>query len=395
MSYVFTNAGAMDPRSITTFGVSSKEGKAPIGFFGTGLKYAIAVLLRLKCNITIHTGGEIYTFDTQSTRIRVNDFDIVTMNGEPLGFTTELGKTWEMWQAFRELACNAVDENGDYYETNEPFVRSHDHTTIIVEGAAFASAWADRHTVILDTARKNLLHEGENIDIYSGRTEYVYYRGVRIAKLDKTDYTFNIKRGVDLTEDRTCKYQFQITDTVSSELCRNVEDRAIITDFVTKGRTDGWLGELAYHAAPSETFKDVVGELIRKFHPTLNVSAKTLVQRGDLGSFLVDETSKLDRIDRDRLKTAIAFCVKLGHPVNEYPIVVSGCMGPSLLGMAEKNVIYISTRTFSMGTKMLAGTLLEEYWHLKHDVRDETRTMQNLLIDIICSLGERITKKAL
>ena len=63
--------------------------------------------------------------------------------------------------------------------------------------------------------------------------------------------------------------------------------------------------------------------------------------------------------------------------------------------MAEKNVIYISTRTFSMGTKMLAGALLEEYWHLKHDVRDETRTMQNLLIDIICSLGERITKKAL
>jgi hypothetical protein len=44
---------------------------------------------------------------------------------------------------------------------------------------------------------------------------------------------------------------------------------------------------------------------------------------------------------------------------------------------------------------MVAGTLIEEYLHLKHGIVDETRQMQNFLIDTICSLGERITKKLL
>lgn len=43
---IFRNAGTIDPKSITTFGVSSKENPGAIGFFGTGLKYALAILLR-------------------------------------------------------------------------------------------------------------------------------------------------------------------------------------------------------------------------------------------------------------------------------------------------------------------------------------------------------------
>ncbi len=57
MSFViFRNKGVIDPSSITTFGVSSKENPGAIGFFGTGLKYAIAILLREGCDITIHAG---------------------------------------------------------------------------------------------------------------------------------------------------------------------------------------------------------------------------------------------------------------------------------------------------------------------------------------------------
>lgn len=38
----FHNPGELDPRLITTFGVSIKESTNPIGYFGTGLKYALA-----------------------------------------------------------------------------------------------------------------------------------------------------------------------------------------------------------------------------------------------------------------------------------------------------------------------------------------------------------------
>src|SRR5437867_1027619 len=97
--FVFENPGVIDPRSITTFGVSSKDNASKaIGFFGTGLKYAIAILLRNGCGITIYSGGKKYTFGVFKEEIRNDTFQIVTMNNVKLGFTTELGKTWEMWQ---------------------------------------------------------------------------------------------------------------------------------------------------------------------------------------------------------------------------------------------------------------------------------------------------------
>ena len=153
--YIFQNPGIIDPRSITTFGVSSKESKNPIGFFGTGLKYAISVLLRLNCQVTIHSGACTYTFDVENTRIRVNDFNLVRMSTAgaapvPCGFTTELGKTWAAWQAFRELACNALDEAGTYWATNDTTVTpAPNATTVIVTGENFAPAWAERDQIIL------------------------------------------------------------------------------------------------------------------------------------------------------------------------------------------------------------------------------------------------------
>ena len=63
-------------------------------------------------------------------------------------------------------------------------------------------------------------------------------------------------------------------------------------------------------------------------------------------------------------------------------------LGNEVLGQAKNGNIYISERTFHMGTKMLAGTLFEEFLHLEHHLYDESREMQNYLIDVIMSLGE-------
>jgi len=42
----FENDGEIDLRAISQFGINVKTGDSPIGFFGTGLKYALAVLMR-------------------------------------------------------------------------------------------------------------------------------------------------------------------------------------------------------------------------------------------------------------------------------------------------------------------------------------------------------------
>lgn len=143
---VFRNRGLIDTRAITTFGISAKDpsNANPIGYFGTDLKYAIAVLLRRQIPITIMSGLEVLRFEVRSDVVRSKPFEMVCMNGNPIGFTTDLGKNWELWQAFRELYSNCIDEFGKteaegYFP--EPL---HGVTQIVVESDMFVELFVNR-----------------------------------------------------------------------------------------------------------------------------------------------------------------------------------------------------------------------------------------------------------
>ena len=392
-TFIFQNAGVMDPRAITTFGVSSKENDSAIGYFGTGLKYAIAVLLRLKCEVTIWTGGQKYEFTTQKTRIRVNEFDIVHMNGEPLAFTTELGKNWEAWQALRELACNALDENGKFLEQTYTVGLLPTDTSILVSGKAMEEAWTEKDKIFL---QRCLLETSRGVEIHKGQSNWIFYKGVRILKLPiPAKYTYNFTTPVELTEDRTAKNEF---DVMWRRMCaiKSLRNRDILKDILTARKEDFHEGSIEFSGSyGDDPFQEVVAELYKQFHPTLNLSALELMRTKDISTFVTDETKFLDSMDQQRLKIAVAFCKRIGYNVDEYPIIVSSHLGKDVMGLAQNGRIYIAKLTFDQGTKRLVGTLIEEFMHLKYDVRDCTRSMQNLLIDHICSLGERITKRPL
>src|SRR5690554_6101264 len=139
MTLAFHNPGVLDSRLITLFGASVKPNSTnPIGFFGTGLKYAIAVTLRLGGKIELHAGGETITISQQTTAIRDKQFSTIFMRDSKgstmLGFTTELGKTWEPWMAYRELLCNALDEGGgvDVVQDNSYHELAPNSTTILI-----------------------------------------------------------------------------------------------------------------------------------------------------------------------------------------------------------------------------------------------------------------------
>ena len=117
----FANAEPIDLRAVTTMGVHVKPtNDSPIGYFGTGLKYAIATLLRNGHQIDIWANGQRNYFSTHDEEIRGTTFKLIYLNGERLGFTTNLGKNWELWQAYRELESNVRDENGQSGEKEDP-----------------------------------------------------------------------------------------------------------------------------------------------------------------------------------------------------------------------------------------------------------------------------------
>ena len=231
---VFRNSGVIDIRSITTFGVSSKETANAIGYFGTGLKYAIAILLREGCEITIYAGAQKLEFSKRAERIRVDDFEIVTMNGEPLGFTTELGKNWQLWQAFRELYCNCTDEHGEIYEAYSydlaDFTPKENETAILVSGEPFRDVWSMRSEIILSSEP---FIKTEWCNIHHGMTNYIFYRGIRVAELPRLSlFTYDIQSKLTLTEDRTPADPWFVDYYVKQALL-SLEDKTTIKRIVT------------------------------------------------------------------------------------------------------------------------------------------------------------------
>lgn len=393
MQIVFRNKGTIDPRSITTFGISSKDNDSAIGYFGTGLKYAIAILLREGCNITVHTGGETYQFGTERQRVRVDDFTFVTMNGEPLSFTTELGKNWKAWQAIRELWCNCLDEHGEAFSSeyfdDQP---SADETVVVVSGREAAEAWSVRDTIILPTKP---LVVTDQVEIHPGQSRYVYYKGVRVHELGNPSlYTYNLTGHVDLTEDRTLLHP-SLAGWYVAKGVSHLSDEKMLKKLLTASKEWFEHGLDFGSVYASNEFSEVVISMARRQVPGLSQSAKSCVRFDDNELLDLLPRMELGKVDAVRLAKAITFAQAIGFKVDDYEIVIIEHLGEGVLGRAANDKIYLSKTVFMQGTKMVAGTLIEEFIHLRHKLYDETRSMQNFLFDTIVSIGEQITGEPL
>ncbi len=384
---IFENEGEIDIRAIKTFGVSVKTGDNPIGFFGTGLKYAIAILLRHGHSITIQTGLETYDFGVSKAVIRGADFQIVTMNGEELGFTTDVGKNWKLWMAYRELHCNCVDEGGTVVEKISAPESEQDVTRVIVGGEEFDQVHRRRREFLLSTEPTIL---AARVHVHSGEAKSVFYRGIRVQELSgRSKFTYNVKDQIDLTEDRTVKYDWEITNAVAATILQS-QDRDFVRDCILA--EEGYLENgLNYHStigvAPGEVFLDVVGELSKDKVARISLSALTAYKNATQSKFAPAEMT-LTRTQQAMLDRALGICTRFDFDIDNYEVTVVESLGSGVLGMAAEGNIYIAHMAFDKGTKCVAGTLIEEYVHLKHDLGDCTRGLQDFLLDRMMSLME-------
>lgn len=109
----FCNPGKVPLNAFKLLGASTKRGDATkIGFFGTGLKYSIALLLREKIPFKVYIGKKEVKFDVISTKFSGIKFDVITVDGEKTSLTTDAGIDWLPWYAVREIYTNALDEGG-------------------------------------------------------------------------------------------------------------------------------------------------------------------------------------------------------------------------------------------------------------------------------------------
>ncbi len=382
----FQTPGLIDPRCISTIGVSVKEHDNPIGRFGTGLKYAIAIILRSGGEISIWRGLEEFRFTARPVQIRGKDVQVVYMNDLELGFTTHLGSHWQMWQAFRELYCNTLDEEGAHLVGE--LAPAAGQTTTVVQLEEFANCARNMGDHILITEP---VHPGIHASFHPGPSRSIFYKGVKVGSIESEHpcrFAVNIHGHLDLTEDRTLKGAWQVYSYIAQEISGS-RDAQFIEQFVGADR------EYAEHGMdvdwpglkPSPEFMTVVENLARDTSRPMNPSALKKFRAHAPAPRPIQ--AELTGHEQQMLAQSIATCRSLRFPVDEYRITIVDSLGPRILGRAirEDREILIARECFEIGEGMLASTLIEEWAHIKHGFNDCTREMQNWLFNSLLNLG--------
>jgi len=385
MTVSFTNKGLIDLKAVKTFGASSKETSNAIGFFGTGLKYAIAILLREGCEVELLRGAKRHKFSVRKTKIRVDHFDLIYMDDEPLAFTTELGKTWELWQAFRELLCNAIDEGGHVSQGRVSPTAG--HTSLVVTGDAFDTVYATRSSIMLVDSPDLVLR---GVEVLNRRSDYLYFRGVRVMELEHPSrMTYNITQKIDLTEDRTVRYSWQALSILKVCVATSTD-----VEFIKRVLTAGEetfehkfdFGDLS--TSPGSVFLHT-SELVQGTE-NVNASAMRILRKALRNQLEESDSTVLAGVPAQQLERALAFCTDIGFKPAKVPIIVVEELDENAKSLVSTGKVFLSSNAFVEGTRPLTLILIDAL--LRHEMGTFTTGDQRAdrLTTMLTSLGEKL-----
>lgn len=397
---VFKNKGNMDLTAITTFGISAKENENPIGFFGTGLKYAIAILMREDQGLSLVIDGKCYGFVKVENTFRGKTFDFIEMRGEDgtfykLPFTTELGKNWEVWQAYRELYCNTLDEGGTVEKTNEVNLEKN-HTVIIVSGEKIETCHMNRTQYFLHLDSDLLVNENHKVQIYDKPSRHLYFKGIRVHELHVPAlFTYNFLSDVSLTEDREMKYSgWEISKIIHCAAMiknENVLMRMLMAgDNTLEGNLD-WSNADEF----SKECEKIIGREFEHNNEGVNASAYKVHRKKNKLSAKHYKPHSLTDVESKMLKRCAKIINKVFPHFHSYEYMVVENLGTSTMALAEieTSKYYLSKECFKQGTKFLLSTMIEELTHLHYHYSDHSRAMQTHLFDTITTLIEEYVIK--
>lgn len=383
----FANKEPIDLVAIAVMGVSVKTKYNPIGYFGTGLKFAIATLLRTGHLVRLYLNGEEYQFIARPETIRGEEFQRVAMVApgvdEKLGFTTQMGRNWEVWQAYRELACNTMDEDGLITEGEVPEGMG---TVFCVAGDALAACHADRASIFISSAP---IWVHPDMDIHPGASDVMFYRGVRAHKSPLSlQFTYNLKQGQTLTEDRTLNSEFNISYHWQQAVqdCENEE----VLDTILQASQGTYEHRQRFSfdlGRPSDAFMRYVEANLRSAH--LNLGAIKLWEKyADVK--LAFSEAILEDHEEGLCQQATAMVKRIAPEFARHQFLVLDGMGGDIYGLCRFGHIYIARRTLDRGLRFLASTLYEEWLHKSERLDDCSRTFQDHLLDKLFMLVERM-----
>jgi len=394
----FSNPGEIDPRLITTLGVNVKEdnlsANGPIGYFGTGLKYAIAGVLRTGGSIEVHSGTTRLHFGVLQEEIRGKTFSFIQhrrgakprMNDATLGFTTDLGKNWEPWMWYRELASNTLDEGGAIEEVTEVGLPTPCETNIYVEG--LDEEHAKRAGVFI--SGKPLV-AGNEVDIFPGDPSgpnFIYYRNVRVGLPNlPSAFRYNLKIETELTEDRTLASSWEAFYHIDRAWCRVKDVELLEQALLAKEDTFEGKRDFDQQYIENPVLDDTIERLMQTALGRVNPSA---VQRMKKKRGATKPSPALmSRHETEMLHEAKVFLAENLNVHITVPLHITESLGERVHGLAWGKEIFLGRLAFEEGTDHLIIVLLEEWLHAERGLGDYSREIQTWLLNKIVSTARR------
>jgi hypothetical protein len=276
---------------ISSMGDSSKRGDdTTIGQFDSGLKYAIALLLRdnVKIKIDIHNNGELentFTFgqkkieDSQTGKDK-NLITIFDINGVETvtGFAFNLGYNWKNWMSYREIMSNVLDEKGFAYDSTQwkqfPDSIEYNGTNTVItlefdESNEFFEVWQNRHLYM--NFEEPLFKVSNSVECLENKENYLRIYKQNILVYEDKDrpsrFAWNIKFG-DIDERRILNNVYSVEQSISLAIQDTDNEeflRTIITPTFKTEEKEFLSSNCSYSDWISEAVKKITAEIYEEF----------------------------------------------------------------------------------------------------------------------------------
>lgn len=422
----FTNKGEVPINAFKLLGASNKRGDdSKIGFFGTGLKYALAVLLREGVGFRVFSGEKEVKIGTRTTDFLGQKVRVVTVNGEKTSITVDAGIDWEGWFAIREIYSNALDEGGTVDVANEVKGEA-GYTKIYVamQGGKLGDVFSNwqkyfaskRKEVWGDTSRILPKMPG-NSSLLAYRKGILAYEQRQFYERSLYDYDLHL---LEINESRVAKYTFQVYQLASALVAASANPdviKSVLGMMYDKDRSDyiEWQNEFWEYTPATFTplwleliddrelvSADYAGRfeignnhivlpdrLIKKLRDFFGKSIK-IAGEANNASYIEEENADAKKAVDASLKRL----KDLGYDYNgEYKIVVF--KDHNTFGQYENGKIMVSKSATQLSENDLDLVLLEEITHHQTGYNDNTRELQTYLFRQLLSMSRQLQKNRL
>jgi hypothetical protein len=402
----FYNNGTLDKRAFTMLGLSAKADDKAIGFFGTGFKYAIATLLREGLDVKVHVmqeNGDVreYGFFTRRDTFRDKEFDFIHYYYDVPGarfenelpFTTHLGANWKLWQAYRELYTNAIDEGGsvELIEDIHGFNPMAGDVCVYVVGDEFIKVYEQHNKYFI---KADTVAEGYNIRCVTkieDSDNCVYYKTMYTGtQLDKpSHFTYDYVGTVSLTEDRTLADTWSLRHHISRLWLEFMDYDTLIEHLPYVANEKMYEGRLSDdYCTPSADFVRACTYLSEQ-HRSMPMWARDAFNKSRPFNEQV-ESFKPNKWQRAHMKRVEQIMHHCGCFIDMDKVITCASLPDDVLGLFKNNIIYIAKAAFERGFVALLGTVYEEWLHMHKHCDDGSRVMQNALVDKVATLMEQL-----